>query len=558
MGRSSTYSTWDAFVKAAGVIHNGKYSYPDQEYHGLSTKINIMCPAHGVFSQSARSHLKAGTISCPECRREENICKKTANFVDKSRTIFGDIFDYSDTVFVNSSTKVTMRCITHDCMFSQLPQNHLRGNNGCAQCNNQSAITRDEFISRSIGKYGDSTLDYSLVKSDDITNMHSKVQLRCIKHNYVFFTEINSHLRRTMGCPLCASGGVMTRDRFSYKLDENNITGFDYSLVDFSDINVRNKKEKILCDQPGHGYFYQTLDNHLRGRNGCMHCAPHGFSEQEKQIVNYIKSKEINVIENSRDILPSGKELDIYIPNKHIAIEYNDIYWHTESKGKDRYYHYNKWKECHDQGIKLYIIWSDDYINKKSIVLSHIDSILCVSDTPVIYARKCDVQQIDTHQAREFFNSYHIQGFVPSSYYMALLYEDHIIAAISVKKQHSDYVLTRFATAYHVPGAASRLVHHIEKQLDYDYLITFADLTFSHGNLYEKTGWTKHSVLPPDYYYVRDNMHKEHKFAYRKHRFDSDDSLLYDDKLTEKQLADLNGLDRLWDCGKIKYVKKHP
>lgn len=61
---------------------------------------------------------------------------------------------------------------------------------------------------------------------------------------------------------------------------------------------------------------------------------------------------------NNRKIL-NGKELDIYIPSKNIAIECNGVYWHSVEciSPKDKDYHFNKWKECKDRGIELLTIW---------------------------------------------------------------------------------------------------------------------------------------------------------------------------------------------------------
>ena len=54
-------------------------------------------------------------------------------------------------------------------------------------------------------------------------------------------------------------------------------------------------------------------------------------------------------------------ELDIYIPEKNIAVEFNDLYWHSEAAGKGKYHHFDKWKACKDKGIQLIQVWEDEY-----------------------------------------------------------------------------------------------------------------------------------------------------------------------------------------------------
>ena len=51
-----------------------------------------------------------------------------------------------------------------------------------------------------------------------------------------------------------------------------------------------------------------------------------------------------------------------------------------------------------------------------------------------------------------------------------------------------------------------------------------------------------------------DSAHREHKFNYRKARFRDDPNLLWRDGATESELARLNGLPRVWDAGKTRWV----
>ena len=63
-----------------------------------------------------------------------------------------------------------------------------------------------------------------------------------------------------------------------------------------------------------------------------------------------------------RTILEERKELDIYIPDKNIAIEYDGLWCHSSNEPTSNHevidpkpinYHYNKYKQCLDKGIHL-------------------------------------------------------------------------------------------------------------------------------------------------------------------------------------------------------------
>lgn len=85
-------------------------------------------------------------------------------------------------------------------------------------------------------------------------------------------------------------------------------------------------------------------------------------------------------------------------------------------------------------------------------------------------------------------------------------------------------------------------------------IVTFADHCVSDGGLYERLGFTAEAELGPDYSYIVEATRK-HKFGYRLARFRDDPALVYRAGATERELARLNGLHRLYDCGKTKWTK---
>lgn len=95
----------------------------------------------------------------------------------------------------------------------------------------------------------------------------------------------------------------------------------------------------------------------------------------------------------------------------------------------------------------------------------------------------------------------------------------------------------------------------MDDNIPYSKMVTFADHEVSDGGLYERTGWTKDKELPPDYRYVYDGERK-HKFGFRKIRFHNDPNLLWVDGLKERELAELNHINRVWDCGKTRFVRE--
>lgn len=116
--------------------------------------------------------------------------------------------------------------------------------------------------------------------------------------------------------------------------------------------------------------------------------------------------------------------------------------------------------------------------------------------------------------------------------------------------------VVRYATPLGVLvcGGFSRLLSHAVKATGVSHVVTFSDNMVSDGGLYRRTGFHEERVLPPDYSYVRpDEGVRMHKFRFRISRFRSDPGLLYRPGLTESQLATMNGLERVYDAGKVRW-----
>ena len=101
-----------------------------------------------------------------------------------------------------------------------------------------------------------------------------------------------------------------------------------------------------------------------------------GVSKEEKEVVSWLKSiVSDEVIVGSFAVIPP-KQLDIYVPSKAVAIEFNGTYYHSLKKDGDVRYHLNKTTACENLGIKLVHIWEDEWSNKKDDIKQFILGVL--------------------------------------------------------------------------------------------------------------------------------------------------------------------------------------
>lgn len=283
-------------------------------------------------------------------------------------------------------------------------------------------------------------------------------------------------------------------------------------------------------------------------------------SADENELVRFIESLGItHIVRNTRKLLPSGKEIDIYLPDYNIAIEYNGVYWHHEDVAHiTRDYHYNKYVECEKLGIQLITIFSNFWHSKKEIVKTILTVKLKKHTGPVIYARKCTISTVDTVTAKEFLNNYHIQGYTPATTRLGLFYNSKLVALMTFSKsrmgigsisEHTE--LVRFASAGLIVGGASKLLTHYKIANPAETIISYSDNEWSTGHLYKTLGFALDSDVKYSYWYLKPREHKlYHRFSFSKQKLVAQG---YDSNKTEALIAKEIGLLKVWDCGKRKW-----
>jgi hypothetical protein len=299
---------------------------------------------------------------------------------------------------------------------------------------------------------------------------------------------------------------------------------------------------------------YKTYDNEY-----CPACFPRmsGHSLLEKELVDFIKSVENGVIlENSRNFI-APLELDIVIPDKNLAFEFDGIYWHSELAGKDPQYHVKKTKLCRENGIRLVHIFENEWTTKQDIVKSRISNMLGLSRR--IAARRCKVVYLDAQAKSAFIKQNHIQGDARSSINIGLVYEGEIIAAMTFGKprfaKKFEWELIRYSNALGitVTGGASRLFAEFIRRHSPTTVVSYSDRRWNTGRLYERLGFHFSHSSDPNYFYFKNPDKLWSRNRFQKHKLQK---LLesFDPELTEWENMQANGWNRIWDCGNDVWV----
>ena len=258
-------------------------------------------------------------------------------FIERSKIIHGNIYDYSKVEYINSHTKVILKCIIHG-EFEVTPSHHMHSKTGCSKCSCNYNYTTEEFIDKCKLVHGD-TYDYSKVK---YINNTIKIIIICNIHGE--FEQLPSeHIKSLTGCPWCSNEIIRnkpgTYEEFIKLANEKHGDTYDYSLVKKDFINFKSIIE-IICKK--HGIFKQRASVHFRACCGCQVCANN--SHTSKLAISWLSyhslTKNIQFMtgDSGEEYLISDTKYkaDGYCKDTNTIYEFHGDFWHGNPKIYDQ------------------------------------------------------------------------------------------------------------------------------------------------------------------------------------------------------------------------------
>lgn len=215
--------TQEEYISKVTALHGGKYTYEKLLYTVDANKVEITCPEHGSWWQSASSH-KQG-VGCNHCGREATRSAHADSkeaFIKKAKIVHGESYKYDLVEYRNLLTHVIVTCHQHG-NFNITPGNHLSGK-GCVECWKQRRwgllLKSNEDFVKDCKEIHGGTYDYS---ETNYTGSHLRVSVNCRVHGKFRITA-TAHLTGT-GCNKCNKHGFNRGNRgLFYVLSAGNIT----------------------------------------------------------------------------------------------------------------------------------------------------------------------------------------------------------------------------------------------------------------------------------------------------------------------------------------------
>ena len=283
----------------------------------------------------------------------------TKEFIERSKNIHNDKYDYSLTDYIRSKTKIKIICPNHG-IFEQRPNDHLSGY-GCPKCASNYKLNKDVFIKKSKIKHNN-IYDYSMV---NYINYETKVKIICPIHGV--FEQTPHHHLNGIKCPNCSHNKKIKLEEFINQCIKTHGYKYDYSLVKYK--NSKKNKIEIICKK--HGIFQQTPYEHKKG-SGCPIC---NESKGERNIRFILDNKNIKYKYQKKFKDCKYKSIlsfDFYLPEYNLCIEFDgeqhetpiNIFGGIEGLKIRQKRDQIKNEYCQNNNIRLIRIKHDDNIDK--------------------------------------------------------------------------------------------------------------------------------------------------------------------------------------------------
>lgn len=303
----------------------------------------------------------------------------------------------------------------------------------------------------------------------------------------------------------------------------------------------------------------------LRGANPCPKCN-HMTSNGEQELSDFLAAYT-TVERHNRKIL-APKEIDIWLPEFNIGVEYHGLYWHTTNRVGNL--HREKYDLSVASGVRLIQIFEDEWVNKKELVKERL--LAFIGKSKVYNARSLQIKQLSMKEVRPFLVSKHVQGAGVSSLNYGLFDKEELVAVATFGKSRSgamtgakvegEWEVARYASTGRVRGGFSKLLKQFKTDVNPTKIISYCDLRYGNGKLYEATGFVLDTITPPDYWWVpKSKIERIPRYNVQKHKIAKEGHILnkyYDKDKSEKAICEEAGWQQIYGVGSQKWVWQNP
>lgn len=368
----------------------------------------------------------------------------------------------------------------------------------------------------------------------------------------------SNRINRKSGCPYCSGRLVGEDNSLASRFPDLSAQWANSNSESPSRVLPFDKVPRDwICEQ---GHLWTALaSNRVSQNTGCPSCIQTVSRPQQEiadLLTSWLPGEKVSV--SDRQLL--GKmELDIWVPSRTFAIEFQGLYWHSKKAPSFRPgAAAHKYWQCVRHRTSLFTVFEDEWKNKRPILESMWRHRLRLPSR-VVYARRCRLETVSDHGlARQFFEDNHLEGGVRIQSAVALVSDDEVVGIAALRRHFTgELELARlaFKTGLHVVGGAGRLINALPKPL-----ISFSNNRIGAGNVYKALGFEEVTASRSPGYFYTDFRQRFSRFRCRRINdqeilaaYPSEEAQNAAGLQAEGFLGERRPLFRIEDCGHRKW-----
>ena len=480
-------------------LYGDKYEIKCDDYQNNKSRIEVTCNTCGFVFNTTINSLLCGH-GCKKCASEQLKLKHvpTKSIIEHFKSIHGDMFDYSlmTKEQYRENDKVEIICKKHGPFTAEIRRHY--SSVCCRKCVNENVILTNIVRDKEDALAELKTLcgeNIRCVNPDDYKRTNTPLTFECKICGHIFNRSLN-RMQCVNTCPECNKAITsLKRTKSTEKFIEDckSVHGdkYDYSGTIYKG---STKKVSVKCNDCGRTFSIEA-NSHLSGHGCPYHLL--NKSKIECEILEYVHSiYDGEVTNNNRSILANNHELDIYIPDKSVAIELDGLFWHSEAC-KEKEYHLNKTQECASLGINLIHIFEDEWVYNKDMVKKHIKEAIGIGTN--IDGRDITTSECYQIKAQQFYSSQHI-NYIPDkqhTHYCANYNGETVFMATF---DGNKLVMYCYKEGYFGRGVLDVIV----KAYKHNKLID--SITYEHDDrtgIFQENNFEKCEFIEPKFYYIK-------------------------------------------------------
>lgn len=387
---------------------------------------------------------------------------------------------------------------------------------GCPICSGKQVLSGiNDFATMAPELAKEWDYDLNELKPEDVYYRDAKrYHFICNKGGHHFMRDplhmMRSHEIGTNGCPVCHGKVVEVGSNDLYTTHKEKVDNeWEYDINDILPTEVTAGSQRLIwrhCKNKRCNKIFQTtvFNWATDGVVCCEDCRNRSYSLAEKEVCDYISNLDFDIVEEAR-IFYDRLSLDILLEKEKIAFEYNGLYWHsTAVRGED--FHKNKYDMACKCGIDLYMIWEDDYLYRKDVVLKRIKDILGVQEIE-INLEDCMIDIIREDEAKDFIKNYGLFKGFTAKYYIGVYKNRELIAvsAISDREDNDDAYIEGYCEKYKIESGLSSIINYIEECMHASGIVAKVENATIDWNVIGIDGFVKVSDVEPEFSYLNEH-----------------------------------------------------